>query len=93
MQSQAPCEDDWSSVARVRRGEVAIGKALGEDGFGLPAVKRQPFGLLVLFVPGETQPAQSLEDGLNAGLGVALDIGIVKAQHHGSVVVAGDTAN
>jgi hypothetical protein len=26
---------------------------------------------------------------LDAGLGVALDIGVVQAQHHGSVVVAG----
>ncbi len=77
------------AVARVGRGEVAIGKALGEDGFGLLAVQGEPFGLLVLFVPGETQPAQSLEDGLDAGVGVALDIGVVEAQHHGSVVVAG----
>ncbi len=73
---------------RVGGGEVAIGKALGENGFGLPAVQGKAFGLLVLFVPGETQPAQSLEDGLDAGLGVALDIGVVQAQHQGSVVAA-----
>ena len=74
---------------RVRGGEVAIGKAFGEDGMGRGAVQGKAFGLLVLFVPGQTQPAQSLEDGLDAGLGVALDIGVVQAQHHGSVVVAG----
>ncbi len=73
----------------MRRGEVAIGEALGEDGFGLLAVQGEALGLLVLFVPVETQPAQSFEDGLDAGVGVALDIGVVEAQHHGSVVVAG----
>ncbi len=70
-------------------GEVAVGKALGEDGFGLPAVEGQAFGLLVLFVPGETQPAQAGEDGLDAGLGVALQIGVVQTQHESSVIVAG----
>ncbi len=89
MKSQAPCAEDCFAIGRVGGGEVAIGEALGEDGFGLLAVQGQAFGLLVLFVPGETQPAQSLEDGLDAGLGVALDIGVVEAQHHGSVVVAG----
>ncbi len=71
------------------RGEVAIGKALGEDGLRLPAVQRKAFGLFVLFVPGEAQPAQPLEYGLDAGLGVALHVGIVEAQDHGSMVVAG----
>ncbi len=52
------------------------------------AVQGKAFGLLVFFVPGEAQPAQPLEDGLDAGLGVALDVGVVEAQHHGSVVVA-----
>jgi hypothetical protein len=76
-------------VAGVGGGEVAIGKALGEDRFGLLAVQGKAFGLLVLFVPGETQPAEALKDGLDAGLGVALDIGVVQTQDHGSVVVAG----
>ena len=53
------------------------------------AVQGEAFGLLVFFVPGEAQPAQPFEDGLDAGFGVALDIGVVEAQHHGSVVVAG----
>ena len=89
LKSQAPCAEDCSPVGRVRGGEVAIGEAFGENRFGLPAMQIKAFGLLVLFVPVETQPAQSLEDGLDAGLGVALDIGVVDAQHHGSAVVAG----
>ena len=76
-------------VARVRRREVAIGKAFCENRFGLLPVQGQAFRLLVLFVPVETQPAQPFEDGLHAGLGVALHIGVVQPQHHGSVVVAG----
>jgi len=76
-------------IALMGRGEVAIGKALGKDGLRLPAVQREAFGLFVLFVPGESQPAQPLEYGLDAGLGVALHVGIVEAQHHGSMVVAG----
>ncbi len=52
-------------------------------------VQGKALGLLVLFVPVEAQPAQPFEDGLHAGLGVALDIGVVEAQHHGSVVMAG----
>ena len=89
LKSQAPCAEDCFAFGRVCGGEVAIGEALGKDGFGLLAVQGEAFGLLVLFVPGETQPAQSFEDGLDAGVGVALDIGVVQAQHHGSVVVAG----
>ena len=57
------------------------------------AVQGQALGLLVLFVPGEAQPAQSFKDGLDAGVGVALDVGVVEAQHHGAVVVAGIRAN
>jgi len=33
--------------------EIAIGEALGEDRFSLPAVQRQAFGLLVFLVPVE----------------------------------------
>jgi len=61
----------------MRGGEIAISEALGEDRLGLPAVQVKAFGLFLLFVPTKTQPAQSLEDGLDAGFGVALDIGIV----------------
>ncbi len=72
----------------MRGGEVAIGKTLGEDAVGCGAVQCQALRLLVLFVPVQAQPAESFEDGLDAGIGVALDIGVIEAQHHGSVVVA-----
>ncbi len=72
------------------RREVAVRKTFGEDGFGLLAVKVEALGLLVFLVPGETQPAQALEDGLHAGVGVALDVGVVKTEHHGAIVVAGE---
>jgi len=49
------------------RGEVAIGQALGEEVFGRLAVQGKARGLLVLFVPVHTQPAQPLEYGLDAG--------------------------
>ena len=74
---------------RVRRSEVAIGESFCEDASACCPVKIEALGLLVFFVPVETQPAQPLEDGLHAGVGVALDIGVVEAQHHRAVVVAG----
>jgi len=43
--------------------------------------------LLVFFVPVEAQPPEAREDGLDAGVGVALDIGVVEAQDHDAVVV------
>ena len=80
------------TIARLRRlrgREVAIGQALGEDRFGQLAVQAEPLGLLVLFVPLQAEPAQSFKDGLHAGVGVALDVGVVEAQDHGAAVVAG----
>ncbi len=56
-------------------------------------MKFEALGLLVLLVPGEAQPAQPLEDGLDAGVGVALDVGVVKAQHHGAAGCGGHRAN
>ena len=52
-------------------------------------MQREPLGLPVLLVPAEIQPAQPLEDGIERGFGVALDVGIVDAQDHGAAVVAG----
>ena len=75
-------------IGRVGGSEVAIREALGKDGFGLMAVQGEPLGLLVLFVPVEGEPAQPVKDGAGAGLSVALDVGVVQAQHHGSVIVA-----
>ena len=64
-------------VSRVGGGEVAIGKALGEDCFGLTAMQGEAFGLFVFLVPGEPQPAQAFKNRLDADLGVALDVGVV----------------
>ena len=61
---------------------------MAKIGFGRLPVQGKPFGLLVLFVPVKAQPAQALKDGLDAGIGVALDVGVVEAQHHGSAVMA-----
>ena len=77
------------AVAGVGGSEVAIGEALGEDGLGHLAVQGKPLGLLVLLVPGEAEPAQAVEDGVDAGVGVALDVGVVQTQDHGAAVVAG----
>ena len=52
-------------------------------------VQRQPLGLAILLVPTEIEPAQALEDGIERGLGIALDVGVVDAQDHGAAVVAG----
>src|ERR1039457_640531 len=81
--------DGSLSLGCLSMREVPIGKALGENGFSLPSVQAKALRLLVLFVPGEAQPAQSFKDRPDAGLGVALHIGVVQPQHHGSLVVAG----
>ncbi len=49
----------------------------------------QAFGLLVFLVPAEVEPAQTLEDGVDGGFGVALDIGVIESQDHGSSVATG----
>ena len=72
----------------MRRSKVAIGQAPRENCFSRLAVQVQALRLLVLFVPVEAQPAQPLKDRLHAGVGVALNVGIVQAQHHGPAVVA-----
>ena len=76
-------------VCRVGGGEVAIGKVFFLDMVGCSSVKIKAFGLPILFVPVEAQPAQAFEDGLHAGVGIALDVGVVKAQDHRPAVVAG----
>ena len=69
--------------------EIAVRHALCEDGLGHGAVQRQTFGLPVLLVPAEIEPAQTFENRIERGFGVALDIGIVDAQDHRPAVVAG----
>ena len=71
------------------RREIAIGQTLGEDGFGHLAVQRQAFGLAVLLIPGEIEPAEAVEDGILGLLRVAPGVCVVDAQDHGPVVVPG----
>ncbi len=77
------------AVARVRWGEVAVCQSFLEDGIGDLAVQRQSFGLLILFVPAQIEPAQAVENRIDAGFGVALDVGIVEAEDHGPSMMAG----
>ena len=70
------------------RREIAVGKTGGQDGFSFFAVQSQALGLPIFLVPGEAKPAQPLKNRLHAGIGVALNVCIVKAQHHGAVVMA-----
>ena len=80
---------DFSLSPSVGGGKVAVGQAFLKDGIGDLAVQREALGLLVFLVPAEIEPAQAIENGVDAGFGVALDIGVVEAEDHGSSVMAG----
>jgi hypothetical protein len=73
----------------VGGGEVAVGQVFLKDGVGDLAVQGQALRLLILFVPAEIEPAQAIENRIDAGVGIALDVGIVEAEDHGSFVMAG----
>ena len=64
-------------------------RPLSEDGFGISLMQGQALGLAILLVPAQIEPAQPIEDGIERGLRIALDVGIVDAQDHGAAVVAG----
>src|SRR5580698_1076894 len=49
----------------------------------------QPLRLFVLLVPPQAEPFQALENGVYRSLGIALHVGVVEAQDHGSTVVTG----
>ncbi len=71
-----------------RRGrEIAIRHAFVENGLRDCLMDSQPFGLAILLVPSEIQPAQPIENGIERGLRVALDVGVVNAQDHSAAVV------
>src|SRR5579862_8068616 len=42
----------------------------------------QPIGLAVFFIPAQIEPFQAVENGVERGLGVAVDIRVVDAQDH-----------
>src|SRR5208337_1554650 len=73
----------------VSGGKVAVRQALLKDGIGDLAVQGQAFGLLVFFVPPEVEPAQTIEDGVDRGIGIALDVCVIEAEDHGSSVMTG----
>ena len=77
------------AFASVGGCEVAVSQALLKDRVGDLAMHGQAFGLLVFLVPSEVEPAQTFEDGVDGGVGVALDIGVIEPQDHGSTVVTG----
>src|SRR5271165_838763 len=70
-------------------GEIAIREAFFENAPGHFAMQIAAVGLAVLFVPVEIEPLEAFEDGVERGLGVAVDVGIVDAQHHYAVMMAG----
>ena len=75
------------AVPSVGGCEVAVSQALLEDRVCDLAMQGHAFGLLVFLVPSEVEPAQTVEDGIDGGVGVALDIGVIEPQDHGSPVV------
>jgi hypothetical protein len=89
LKSQVPWAPDLSPSAAWRGREIAVGQALLKDRFGHLAVQRQALGLLVLFIPAQIQPAQSVEDGVERDLGIAPHVGVVDAQDHDAAVVPG----
>ncbi len=56
------------TVARVGGRKVAISQAFLKDGVGDLAVQSQTFGLLVLLVPAQIEPAQPFEDRIDGGV-------------------------
>ncbi len=83
--------DGEPSIPRVDRQwrEIPIGQSLLQDFVRSPAMQIMPFRLPVNLVPVEIQPVQAVEDGIEGGLGVALDVGVVNAQDHGAWFAAG----
>jgi hypothetical protein len=77
------------AFACMSGGEVAVCQAFLKDGVGYLAMQTQALGLPVLFVPPEIEPAQPLENGVHGSVGIALDIGVIEAEDHGSSIVAG----
>ena len=73
-------------VSGVSGSEVAIGQSFLKDGVGDMAMEGEALGLFVFFVPAEIEPAQAFEDGVDGGVGIAFDVGVVEAEDHGSSV-------
>ena len=89
LKSQVPCAPDFSLLGGLRGREIAVGQAVWKMASAIWRCSARRSDWLVLLVPAEVEPAQALEDGIERGFGVALDVGIVDAQDHGAAVVAG----
>src|SRR5579872_2633388 len=73
---------------RAGRREISIRESFLENSPSHFAVQRAAVRLAVLFVPAEVEPLQSVEDGVERSLSVAIDVRVVDAQHQDAVVVA-----
>src|SRR5215831_1835571 len=89
MEQPCPLRSRPVALSRVGRGEVAVRQSLLEDVPRDLLVERQPLRLLILFVPTQAQPLQSIGYETQGGFGVALDVGVVQAKNHRAAMVAG----
>ena len=89
LNSHVPCAPDFSVSPAAAGVKSRYARPFSKIASASCAVQREAVRLLVLLVPAEVEPAQPFEDGIERGLGVALDVGIVDAQDHGPAVVAG----
>ena len=49
----------------------------------------EAIGLAVFLIPIELEPLEAFINGLERGLGVALDVGVVDSEDHGPTMAAG----
>src|SRR5258708_7680639 len=76
-------------VAFARGGhEISICPAFVENRLGDLARQIQGIRLGVLFIRGKLEPLESVEDGIERLLRIALNVRIVDAQNHRAVVMA-----
>ena len=68
--------------------EVAIRKALFEDGPGGLAMEIQAVGLTVELVPAQLEPLETFVNGIERGLRVPFDVRIIDAQNDDAAMVA-----
>ena len=69
--------------------KVAIRQALLENSLSDLAMERETLRLFVFLVPAQIEPAQTFENRIDGSVGIALDVGIVESQDHGSAIPTG----
>ena len=77
----------WIDINR-RRHEIAVCQAFRQQFVGQFAMQIEALRLAVELIPTQGQPVEAVEDGIERRLRVAVDIGIVDAQHHGPFLLA-----